>query len=257
LWAANAAYRLWFRTRRYKINKKQAQALAAARKEILRTSVCDVPVFIWGEGTNTIVLVHGWSGNAGQLAMLAVYLSENGMRVIAYDGPAHGGSEGNSTNILQLSAVLQSVCAHYGPISSLLGHSFGCAVVAHAHKNALSQVKRLIFVSCSGPADYLLSQYFTYLDLKDKTRAYFMKLLRQHFGENVLHEISVNQNMAQCAAKVLLVHDKRDSIVPSEKTSDLLAVVRGASLVLTSGLGHQHILNSQRLKKLVLEFVVY
>ena len=46
---------------------------------------------VWGDGP-TVYLVHGWGGHRGQLRSLVEPLVDAGLRVVAYDAPAHGDS---------------------------------------------------------------------------------------------------------------------------------------------------------------------
>ncbi|MCH8300953.1 MAG: alpha/beta hydrolase, partial [Candidatus Marinimicrobia bacterium] len=53
-----------------------------------------VAVYSWGEGEETLILVHGWASRGTRLGHLAEPLNKKGYRVISFDMPAHGDSEG-------------------------------------------------------------------------------------------------------------------------------------------------------------------
>jgi pimeloyl-ACP methyl ester carboxylesterase len=79
-------------------------------------------VYSWGEGP-TVLLVHGWSGRASQLARYAAPLVARGYRAVAVDGPGHGRSDGWFTNLPQMADALMAVQAQEGPFAGVLAHS--------------------------------------------------------------------------------------------------------------------------------------
>ena len=85
----------------------------------------DIVVYQLGTGEKKILLVHGWSGRGTQLVKFADALIAKGYSTVSFDAPAHGNSEGVSTNALEYAEMIQKVNELYGPVTGYIAHSFG------------------------------------------------------------------------------------------------------------------------------------
>ena len=69
----------------------------------------------WGPlDAPAVLLAHGWGGYAAQMRGFVPHLLANGYRVIAYDQPAHGLSEGKLTGLPDFAGALAAVAANFG-----------------------------------------------------------------------------------------------------------------------------------------------
>src|SRR5574339_728155 len=87
----------------------------------------------WGSrDAPAVLLAHGWGGNAAQMRGFVFPLLKAGYRVIAYDQPAHGVSEGKLTGLPDFADVMGEVAAYYGNVQGVIAHSLGGAGAALA-----------------------------------------------------------------------------------------------------------------------------
>src|SRR3954468_15560516 len=103
----------------------------------------------WGwrsRGAPAVLLVHGWGGHAAQLRGFVFKLLAAGYRVVAYDQPAHGISEGRLTSLVDFADVLAAVAARHGPVEGIVAHSLGAAATGLALSRGL-QAKSAVLVS--------------------------------------------------------------------------------------------------------------
>src|SRR5262245_26835536 len=64
----------------------------------------------WGPAeAPAVLLVHGWGGHASQMRGFVAPLLAAGFRVVAYDQPAHGYSEGRLTGLPDFADALAAV----------------------------------------------------------------------------------------------------------------------------------------------------
>ena len=92
-------------------------------------------IAMWSWGARSaeapaVLLAHGWGGNAAQMRAFAFPLLQAGYRVIAYDQPAHGVSEGKLTGLPDFAEVLGAVAGYHGGIDAVIAHSLGGAAAA-------------------------------------------------------------------------------------------------------------------------------
>ena len=74
-----------------------------------------IAMWRWGSrDAPAVLLAHGWGGNAAQMRPFVFPLLQAGYRVIAYDQPAHGVSDGKLTGLPDFADVLAEVAWHHG-----------------------------------------------------------------------------------------------------------------------------------------------
>src|SRR6185503_10909052 len=103
----------------------------------------------WGAAdAPAVLLTHGWGGNAAQMRAFVFPLLSAGYRVIAYDQPAHGISEGRLTGLPDFAEVLAEIAWHHGEVEAVIAHSLGGAAAALAIARGL-RVKRVVTIGAS------------------------------------------------------------------------------------------------------------
>src|SRR5215510_6811515 len=102
--------------------------LIDARNSYLEHKGRHISMWRWGSrNAPAVLLVHGWGGNAAQMRPFVFPLLSAGYRVIAFDQPAHGVSEGKLTGLPDFAEVFSEVAAHHGGIQGVIAHSLGGA----------------------------------------------------------------------------------------------------------------------------------
>ena len=97
--------------------------LIDARSSFLEHKGRHIAMFTWGARSKdapAVLLAHGWGGNAAQMRAFAFPLLQAGYRVIAYDQPAHGVSEGRLTGLPDFADVFGAVARHHGGIDAVI-----------------------------------------------------------------------------------------------------------------------------------------
>src|SRR6218665_4180633 len=84
-----------------------------------------VKFYTWGNGEKTVFLIHGWDGMALDFYKMIPALVSAGYRVIAMDGPAHGGSEGETSNTIDFKLTMEQFFRKHGVPYAIIGHSMG------------------------------------------------------------------------------------------------------------------------------------
>src|SRR4026209_2858446 len=110
---ANAwAERLFLTPPRGKNAAARALDLIDAKNTCLEHKGRHIAMWTWGARSKeapAVLLAHGWGGHAAQMRAFAFPLLQAGYRVIAYDQPAHGVSEGKFTGLPDFAEVLGAV----------------------------------------------------------------------------------------------------------------------------------------------------
>ncbi len=202
-------------------------------------------VWSFGEGP-MILLAHGWSGFAAQFDAWIEPLVSAGHRVVLFDAPAHGGSGGRRTNIMDMAGAIQHVAGLYGPVHAIVAHSFGAPATLFALRHGL-KVDRLVLMA----APLSLTKFSLFiahllglpLSVRGRMQRNMERKLEFRWDETDTDSVLADL-VAERALDVLLVHDKRDREVPFASAERIAAVVPSARLLATEGNGHNRILRS-------------
>lgn len=216
-----------------------------------------VAVWEWGEAGPLVVLVHGWEGRAAQLGAVIEPLTDLGFRVVGFDAPAHGDSEGATTHFVDFSRALEAVVDHVqpaGPVHAVIGHSMGGAVTAWtSRRRALA--KRYVAIA---PPRAVLDFARSFEDL-----VHMKPEVRVAFERRLDHTLGVPVESVRCdidgypLAPLLVIHDVADREVPFACGETLARHWPGAHLERTEGLGHQRILRDPEVVEAVKRFVAW
>ncbi|HWL62701.1 MAG TPA: alpha/beta fold hydrolase [Steroidobacteraceae bacterium] len=256
--AARAAFYLFLRTFRHPVRPEDAAALARARRHRLMAGPDPFEVYEWGSGDRTVIILHGWGSNAARFVGLAEALQARGWHVLVPDAPGHGASPGRSSSLPQFVAALDAVVARFGPPRALIGHSLGALGIAHRHADgapdwagALSSV---VLVSMPSGAPFLVEVFLNALGIRAATRTRLETLFRRRFDADVAG-FGALPGAARIPARLLLVHDSGDDVVPHVHASQLLEQLPQAEVVTTSQLGHSALTRDAATIERIVQFV--
>jgi len=248
------AYRLWFRTHRFRAPAPEQAIAGHARRRTLSVAGVPVVVYEWGSGP-AVVFVHGWSGRGTQAAAFVDAFVAAGCRVVGFDAPAHGETPGRQTNILEIAASLQAIADEYGPVQGVITHSFGGMVLAYALNHGL-QAGRVVCICPPASVDSLVDNFQASLQMTDATVRVLRQRLEQRFHRNIWEELSTVANARRQVAPALFIHDTDDGDVPWQEGKRVADAWPGAEYLQTSGLGHRRILRDPDVVRAAVDFIV-
>jgi pimeloyl-ACP methyl ester carboxylesterase len=207
--------------------------------------------------THKVLILHGFGSAAHKFEDYAILLAEKGFEVLAFDAPAHGESEGSTTNAIEYCEMIKKVMEQFGPIHSFLGHSFGGISLSLALEEIPhDELTRVVFIAPATETTTAVNGAFNMLKLKNESvRNEFEKLVLKVSGKKIAW-FSMRRAMHNIKASVLWIHDEDDDITP---WADALMVKEddhpNIQFVLTKGLGHQKIYHDSGIKNRVVDFI--
>lgn len=212
-----------------------------ARRMTLASAMGPIPVWVWGDGAETVLLAHGWSGRGLQLGAFVEPLVARGFRVVAHDAPGHGEARGVRTSLPAFAAALGAVGRRFGPVAAVLGHSMGSTAAIYALAQCELRAERLVVISPSARLDEVRRRFGELTgfspDVVERLRAGLER--RFGFEWESAEPLRVAPAME---TPCLVIHDADDRFIPHDEGRDLAQAWPGAALVTTRGLGHHRIL---------------
>jgi pimeloyl-ACP methyl ester carboxylesterase len=204
-----------------------------------------------------ILILHGFGSAAHKFEDYATMLVAQGFEVLAFDAPAHGDSEGDTTNAIEYSQMIQEVIDKFGPVQNFIAHSFGGISLSLAleqvpHNNST----KIVFIAPATETTSAVDGAFKMLKLNNKAvRKEFEKIIFEISGKETAW-FSMRRAMHNINAAVLWIHDEEDDITP---WADALKVKEDnhhhIKFILTKGLGHRKIYHDGDVKNMVKTFL--
>ena len=215
---------------------------------------------VWGDGPETVYLVHGWGGRGSQLAALVEPLVEAGHRVVLFDMPAHGDSDHGPagprrTHGVEFAKALDAVFCRFGPAEAVVAHSMGTISTYLALRYGWLGTRRLVFVAPMVEAASLFDVFQRSLGFGPRVRRAFDRAVDTFIGVPVAEFDARIQAGHVEPVPTLVITDRDDRQAPYADVADFAQTI-GAPLVTTQGLGHRKILRDPAVVERVVDFVV-
>ncbi len=253
--AAMAAEQLFVTVFRHKRPTREETWAEGAERISVPSPHGDLAVWVWGDGPQTVLLVHGWAGRGLQLGAFAEPLVDAGYRVVAYDGPAHGESPGRRTNIFKLTEGLVAVADAIGPVSGVIAHSLGTTAVLLAASRRGFDPGRFVAISPMGQTRTMTDWYGQMTGFGSGV----VERMRSRLEESVgfrWNDIEPKNLAMQFEADALVIHDHDDPELPATEGEALARALPSADCFLTDGLGHRRILRDLAVVAAATDFIV-
>ena len=250
------AYQAFFSPSQYEVKPSDREIIERGRNSRLPFEGGELAVTAWGESGPSVLLMHGWGGARAQMTGLVEPLLSAGYRVVAYDQPAHGESDGKLTNLLEIAPTLELIKEKEGSIDAIIAHSFGTLITSYAlvHRN-FPPPARLVYFGAFNRLLASLPRFQVLAGLPDEIMAGLREMIYENFGKNILDRI-VNEELApQIDIPALMFHDTSDNVTPIEDSRAIARAWRQARLVETDGLGHRGALQSRSVHEQVTGFL--
>ncbi len=204
-----------------------------------------------------VLILHGFGSAAYKFERFVTPLINKGYEVLAFDAPAHGDSDGKTTNAIEYAAMIRKVMDLYGPIERFMAHSFGGIALSLAMEDAPHDANtKIVFIAPATETTAAVDGAFSMLKIKNAAvRKEFDNIIFTISGKETAW-FSIRRAVKNIRAAILWIHDEDDDITPLR---DALKVKEdnhpNIDFVITKGLGHRKIYHDPAVKKQVISFL--
>jgi pimeloyl-ACP methyl ester carboxylesterase len=229
--------------------------LVDARSSFLEHKGRHIAMWRWGaREAPAVVLAHGWGGYAAQMRAFVFPLLQAGYRVIAYDQPAHGVSEGRLTGLPDFADVLAEVAAFHGNVEGVVAHSLGGAAAALALANGKASFQKVVLVSPPSDLVGYSRRFARWYWMPEAVRKGMQAAIEERYGVR-WENLEVPRVAPRLSASALVIHDRDDRLMPWAHGAAVARHWPGAKLMSTQGLGHRRILMDEGVTRAAAEFI--
>lgn len=249
-------YHAFFSPAKYEIKATDRAILERGKNSRVPFAGGELAVTTWGESSSSVLLMHGWGGGRAQMTGFVEPLLSAGYRVMAYDQPAHGESDGRTTNLLEIAPSMDLVAAREGSFHAIIAHSFGTLITSYAlvHRNFPPPARLAYFGSFNRLMDSL-PRFQVLTKLPDAVIEGLRLMIYQNFGQDVVESIANDLLTPHIDIPALMFHDTTDNVTPIEDSRAIAQVWKSARLIETKGLNHRGALQSDAIHRQVVEFL--
>jgi len=250
--AASIAIKLFSTPQKGKIIPKEANYLKTAIQDHVTFENKAIKTYHWKGTNDTILLAHGWESNSYRWKDLITLLQNKNYNIIALDAPAHGASEGKLFNALRYAECINLVAQKF-QAKTIIGHSVGgMATIFFQHKYQSKSVKKLILLGA--PADFVgvFSRYEKMMGYNKRVSKALRNYVLKHFN-HLPEYFSPAEFSKDIDAKGLVIHDKKDRIIPYKDGLKFKQNYANAKFISTKGFGHG--LKSEVIYNHILDFL--
>lgn len=250
--ATKKALSLFASPRKGRYNDEQKHVVESAFFEEICYNNMKIATYRWVGKGKTVLLAHGWESNSSRWEYILKDLKEQDYNIIALDAPAHGRSDGKQFNAILYSEFISEVVKRFQP-DVLMGHSVGgMASIFSIHLNELNSIEKVILLGAPAHFTGVFSRYKSMMGYNTKISKGLDNIVLERFGHPVSYFSTANFTET-IAAKGLIIHDKKDRIIPYEDGQLLANHYKNSELITTTGFGHS--LKDASLTPQIIEFI--
>ncbi len=259
--AGKLALRLFMTPPNFGIPRRERKFREEATLSYLVNRERNISIRSWGDKDGKRVLLsHGWGGRCTQLHAFIKPLTDAGYRVIGFDVPAHGDSEGKHTNMLDVASIISEIEKQEGEFEAIIGHSFGTGTALLAIDKFKVKSKKVILIAYFSDVHFIIKLFGELFSLRKSTLDSMQEIALKKFKDSYdvswsWDEISPIKTVKGFKGELLLIHDEKDHEVPYSEAIALQNASPQAKTLMTSGYGHRKILMNKECINTTLLFI--
>lgn len=209
----------------------------------------------WGRGPG-ILFVHGWNSRGIHFSRFFKTLMDNGYRIVTYDAPAHGESQGRQTNFFEMTDTVAAFFkqAMVPDIKGIVAHSLGAAAVINHLADRETDIETVLLAPALQPGK-LLRRAFRQHGIPRPVSEKLITDLERQYGYSLLRH-SPHRLARRITSRVLVIHDRDDRTTPYAESRKVSEDSNQMVLHTTTGLGHKRLLNDPEIVELVQAYLM-
>lgn len=251
------AYNKLTQPQSHKLKQNDIVNMDSAIKSRLAFKNSEIQMYHWPNGDQpTVLLVHGWEGQAGNFSSIIKRLREENYAVLAFDGPSHGlSSKRTGTSLFEFAEVVGIIIEKFN-IKNIVSHSFGGVATMYS----LAQNTSLVidyYVLLTTPNKFLdrIDTVAKDAGISNTVKKRLIKRLESELKMD-LSTISVaNLSQKVRVNKALIIHDQFDKVLSIKESQEVNENWANSSLESVEGTGHFKILKAEFVHDSLIRFL--
>jgi pimeloyl-ACP methyl ester carboxylesterase len=244
---------------KYKKRKAPAIFHHATKRTVVLSDQTKIHGFEWlpsKPNDQTVLIAHGYASYAYKFEHYIAPLLKMGYRVLAFDAPAHGQSEGKHIHVVVYQEAIQKIIEQAGPIHHFIGHSLGALTLSMiAEKIDQAEARKFVLIAPATKTTTTFANFFKMMHLNEVTKAAFLQDVSNRTSHTVDY-FAADRALAHYKGPILWVHDEKDMVCPFE---DIIHFKENAQsnikFLITNGLGHNKVYKTAEVMDQIMTFL--
>jgi pimeloyl-ACP methyl ester carboxylesterase len=244
---------------KYKKRKAPAIFHHATKRTVVLADQTKIHGFEWlpsKPNDQTVLIAHGYASYAYKFEHYIAPLLKMGYRVLAFDAPAHGQSEGKHIHVVVYQEAIQKIMEQAGPIHHFIGHSLGALTLSMiAEKIDQAEARKFVLIAPATKTTTTFANFFKMMHLNEVTKAAFLQDVSNRTSHTVDH-FAADRALTNYKGPILWVHDEKDMVCPYE---DIINFKENApsniKFLITNGLGHNKVYKTAEIMDQIMTFL--
>lgn len=210
----------------------------------------ELVTYTWGEGSKTVLLLHGWESKAVDYYQLIPQLLVRGYRVVSVDFPAHGNSPGKQSSLPEFIKVIHQFLQQEPLVEAIIAHSLGgTAALTWLLEQAQDTypVKKLIMIGSPIVPKKFFEGVFNFLNIRQRVRKLFYDRARNKFGKGIEDFTLQTLDNSITHAQIYGLYDATDRIVGVEDMKAYQKANHQLQVQYFQGIGHHHLIKDKEI----------
>lgn len=240
------------RPRRLERSAPEESFLASGRCSTVEYRGLQLATWVW-PGRPRVLLMHGWDSQASHLAAIGNALQAAGFGLVAFDAPAHGQSDGETSSVVDIGRAMLAIARAHGPFDAVVAHSVGSPAALYAFAHGLTTRAS---VHIAGPAslERVLIARSRLAGLPADQLPAFRALVEADIQAKIA-DMELESLARGFRHPALLLHAPDDGEISYAESEALNRAWPGSRLVPLPGLGHRRIIGAAETIGLVTGFL--
>ena len=237
----------------YRTPASQTFILESGHKFQMQVKGKTVQCWKMGDGP-AILFVHGWNGRGIQFHHYFDRLTQAGYSAVIFDAPAHGESQGPTTNGFEFAETVRALLNPDNglDIQGIIAHSLGAAAVIMALARQ-EYCPDAVLIAPPLNLRKILFDSFENAGIPEIIYKTMISELEDNLGYDFKKD-DPHLVVSNIQSEFLIVHDREDHTVPYEVSREVSEKSSNVTLHTTKGLGHKLILNDPSVIELAVGF---
>ncbi len=244
---------------KYKKRKAPAIFNHARNLTVVMKDKTKIKGFEWQSNSpngQTVLIAHGYASFAYKFEHYITPLLKMGYRVLAFDAPGHGQSEGKHINVVVYQEAIEQIMQQCGPVNHFIGHSLGALTLSMiAEQIDRPNERKFVLIAPATKTTTTFDNFFKMMHFNQVTKDAFINQVFSLTAHKVEYFAS-DRALANYKGPLLWVHDQEDLVCPYKDLEEFQKnAPNNVEFLITNGLGHNKVYKTAEVMDQIMAFL--
>ncbi len=244
---------------KYKKRKAPAIFNHARNLTVVMKDKTKIKGFEWQSNSpngQTVLIAHGYASFAYKFEHYITPLLKMGYRVLAFDAPGHGQSEGKHINVVVYQEAIEQIMQQCGPVNHFIGHSLGALTLSMiAEQIDRPNERKFVLIAPATKTTTTFDNFFKMMHFNQVTKDAFINQVLSLTSHKVEYFAS-DRALANYKGPLLWVHDQEDLVCPYKDLEEFQKnAPNNVEFLITNGLGHNKVYKTAEVLDQIMAFL--